>query len=66
MEIQKRLKPYVGGLVMIKDKVLTLESAEEDHLVLMDEDHLHAFIQLTSIKEVYELDGKIPEIILKP
>ncbi|MHB8483003.1 MAG: hypothetical protein ACYDBV_09810 [Nitrospiria bacterium] len=50
---------------MIKGKVLTLESAEEDHLVLMDDDHLHSFIQLISVKEVQEVPGKILQIILK-
>ena len=65
MDLQTKLKPYVGGQIMIKDQVLTLESVEEDHLVLMDEDSLHSFIQLTSVKEVQEVPGEIPKIILK-
>jgi hypothetical protein len=66
MDFNAQLRPYVDGPITIKEKVFTLESLEEDHLVLRDEDSMHTFIWFSSIQSVTEAPPTPPEIILFP
>ncbi len=63
-EANHKLKPYAGRLITLKDQIFTLESVEEDHLVLRNEDQMHTFIWFSSIQSVREVPGGPPEIIL--
>ena len=66
MDPRERLRTYVDGQVSIKDQLFFLESLEEDHLVLRDEDQMHTFIWFTSIKDVAKRADGPPEIIMNP
>jgi len=66
MNPRERLRAYVDGHVTIKERRFVLESLEEDHQVLRDEDQMHTFIWFTSIKDVAEGQGAPPEIIMNP
>jgi len=66
MKLNAQLRSYVDGLVTIQEKVFTLESVEEDHLVLRDEDSMHTFIWFSSIQSVAESPSTPPNIILFP
>lgn len=66
MDLNTQLRPYVDGPVKVKEKVFTLESLEEDHLVLRDEDGMHTFIWFSSIQMVTKTTPAPPEIILVP
>ncbi|MBI1821447.1 MAG: hypothetical protein HY036_11155 [Nitrospirae bacterium] len=63
-EANNKLKTYTGRLITLKDQTFTLESVEEDHLVLRNEDQMHMFIWFSSIQSVREVPGGPPEIIL--
>ncbi|MBI3605032.1 MAG: hypothetical protein HY202_03280 [Nitrospirae bacterium] len=65
-EANHKLKPYTGRLITLKDQTFTLESVEEDHLVLRNEDQMHTFIWYTSIESILENLGGYPEIVLSP
>jgi hypothetical protein len=65
-EANNKLKTYTGGSIILKDQTFTLESVEEDHLVLRNEDQMHTFIWYTSIESILENSGGYPEIVLSP
>ncbi len=65
-EANKKLKTYTGRSIILKDQTFTLESVEEDHLVLRNEDQMHTFIWYTSIESILEKPGGYPEILLSP
>jgi hypothetical protein len=64
MDVIGLLRPHIDGKVSIKGKEFTLESVEEDHLVLRDEDSMHTMVWYTSIQSVREGESTTPEIIL--
>jgi hypothetical protein len=66
MDFNAQLRPYVNGSVTINEKFFTLESVEEDHLVLRDEDSMHTIVWFSSIRSVTEPPPNPPEIILFP
>jgi hypothetical protein len=66
MDFNAQLRPYVNGSVTINEKFFTLESVEEDHLVLRDEDSMHTIVWFSSIRSVTEAPPNPPEIILFP
>lgn len=64
MDLVAQLSPHINGQVFIKEKGFTLESVEEDHLVLRDEDSMHTMVWFSSIQGVREIPPAPPEIIL--
>ncbi|MFI5303407.1 MAG: hypothetical protein ACHQYP_01315 [Nitrospiria bacterium] len=47
-------------------RAFILESVEEDHLVLRDEDAMHTVVWLSSIQSIKEEPLNSPEIVLFP
>jgi hypothetical protein len=65
MEIRKRLQSHLNGPVRLKDRSFILESVEEDHIILRDEDAMHTLIELDSIQDLLASPHDHPEIRLK-
>lgn len=65
MDIVAQLRPYIDGTVSMKGNNFTLESVEEDHLVLRDEDSMHTMVWYSSIQSIKEKETSPPEIILR-
>jgi hypothetical protein len=66
MDFNLQLKPYLNGNIKINVRAFILESVEEDHLVLRDENAMHTVVWFSSIQFIKEDPLNSPEIVLFP
>jgi len=66
MDFNLQLKPHLNGKIKINMRAFILESVEEDHLVLRDEDAMHTVVWFSSIQSIEEDPLNSPEIVLFP